>query len=375
MAAILISIVAKIAEYPVEPILRQISYVINFNKNVNNLGDQAQKLQALKQQVNQAIESARRNGEVIEAEVQSWLSNVDEIIEKVEIILDQSKANKNCLSGFCPNCIFHYRVSRTSTKKAIVVAELQEQGYFNRVSYRPPLPSIEFSSSKDFLSFSHKETVNQIMDALKDDNIDVIALHGVRGIGKTALAKEVGKQAKELKLIDQVVMALVSSKTPELKLIQGQLADMLGLKFQEESTAGRARRLYKRLKIEKKILIILDDVWGELDLEAIGIPFAIDHKGCKILLTTKNEAVCRNIGVRPKQILFNALSEDESWTLFKSSAGDIVESPTFNPVAKDIVLNCKGLPLMLVKFGKSLRNKRLEEWRDLCRQISKFEDF
>ncbi|KAI4332180.1 hypothetical protein L6164_017110 [Bauhinia variegata] len=55
------------------------------------------------------------------------------------------------------------------------------------------------------------------------------------------------------------------------------MADMLNIKLEEESDEGRAQGLHMRLKEEKKILIIVDDVWGEFNLKNIGIAFDICH--------------------------------------------------------------------------------------------------
>jgi hypothetical protein len=51
--------------------------------------------------------------------------------------------------------------------------------------------------------------------------------------------------------------------------------------------------LRKRLQ-QEKILIVIDDIWKPLDLEALGIPFGDDKKGCKILLTSRFHNVLRN---------------------------------------------------------------------------------
>ena len=61
-----------------------------------------------------------------------------------------------------------------------------------------------------------------------------------------------------------------------------------------ESEEGREARLHQRMKDEKTILVILDDLWAELELGKIGIPFADDHKGCKILLTSRNRDILSN---------------------------------------------------------------------------------
>lgn len=45
--------------------------------------------------------------------------------------------------------------------------------------------------------------MDQIIDALKDDDCNTIALYDMKGIGKTAMVKEVGKKAEGLKLFDR----------------------------------------------------------------------------------------------------------------------------------------------------------------------------
>nr|KYP67785.1 hypothetical protein KK1_024138 [Cajanus cajan] len=46
--------------------------------------------------------------------------------------------------------------------------------------------------------------------------------------------------------------------------------------------------------MKQKILIILNDLQGEINLTKIGIPFGNDHKGCIILLVTNNKKVLSN---------------------------------------------------------------------------------
>ena len=135
-------------------------------------------------------------------------------------------------------------------------------------------------------------TLNQIMEALRNGDDNMIGVWGMGGVGKTTLVEQVAKHAKEQKLFDEVVMASVFQNS-DLRKIQGQLADMLGLKF-EESEWERAARLNEEIKKEKKILIILDDIWAQLDLEEVGIPFGDDYKGCKIVLTSINKHVLSN---------------------------------------------------------------------------------
>ncbi|CBI22403.3 unnamed protein product, partial [Vitis vinifera] len=178
------------------------------------------------------------------------------------------------------------------------------------------------------------------------------------GVGKTTLIKQVAKQAEEEKLFDKVLMAYISS-TPELKKIQGELADMLGLKFEEESEMGRPARLCERLKKVKKILIILDDIWTELDLEKVGIPFGDDHKGCKMVLTSRNKHVLSNEMGTQKDFPVEHLQEEEALILFKKMAGDSIEEPDLQSIAIDVAKEGAGFPIAIVIVANALKNKGL----------------
>ncbi|KAF8395846.1 hypothetical protein HHK36_019800 [Tetracentron sinense] len=352
----------KMGEYlvPVAPIGRQLGYLIHYNSNVENLTDQVEKLKRKRNGVQRLIDAAKRNGEDIRDDVKDWLTKIDEITEEVETLNDNVVA---------PNWSSRYRISKKAKKNTFIIEELQRDGEFNSVSFPTPPPGIEAIPTRDFMVFKSTEwATKEIMEALKDDNINIIGLYGVGGVGKTTLVKQVGKQAKEYKLFDQVVMAVVS-QPPEIKNIQEQIAEMLGLKFSEMTESVRAGRLSARLTNEKRSLIIMDDVWERLDLDAIGIPFGGDCKDCKILLTTRSQDVCNAMGSRTRKIGLNALSEEESWALFQINAGTCVNTPDLNVVAREVAGKCGGLPIALVTVGRALVDKDLEEWKKAARRL------
>ncbi|RQO86082.1 hypothetical protein POPTR_001G432200v4 [Populus trichocarpa] len=168
-------------------------------------------------------------------------------------------------------------------------------------------------------SESSKEALEQIMKALKDDNVNMIGPYGMGGVGKTTLVKEVGRRAKELQLFPEVLMPTVS-RNPNVTDIQDQMADKLRLDIKENSREGRADRLRHRLKEVEKMLIILDDVWKNIDLKEIWIPFGDYHRGCKILLTTCPPGICSSMECQQK-VFLRVLSKDEALVLFRINAG------------------------------------------------------
>ena len=64
------------------------------------------------------------------------------------------------------------------------------------------------------------------------------------GIGKTTLVKEVARLARQDKLFDHVIFSEVS-QTPNIKKIQGEIAEKLGLVLHEQTESRRANRLYE----------------------------------------------------------------------------------------------------------------------------------
>ena len=181
--------------------------------------------------------------------------------------------------------------------------------------------------------------------------------------------KQVAEQAAQEKLFDKVVTAFVL-QTPDLKRIQGELADKLGMKFEEESEEGRAARLHQRMKEEKTILVILDDLWAELELDKIGIPSPADHhKGCKLVLTSRYKDVLLNQMGTQKNFQVEHLKEEESWILFKNRAGDSIEEPDLRPIATEVAKECAGLPIAIVTLATALKNKSLSVWKDAMQQL------
>jgi Leucine-rich repeat (LRR) protein len=144
-------------------------------------------------------------------------------------------------------------------------------------------PSMDaFFQTVDFESFSSRDaTVKKIKEALKIPNARTVGIHGLSGVGKTTLVKEIAREALDVseadKMFDVVVMANVT-RNPDIRKVQGQIADMLGMKLDEESEIARAARIRRRLMNEKgSTLIILDDIWAKLDLNMLGIPLESDY--------------------------------------------------------------------------------------------------
>ncbi|XP_038688949.1 disease resistance protein RPS2-like [Tripterygium wilfordii] len=331
----------------------------------------------MEKDVHEAIEAAERNGEVIRKNVQHWIASVEGVkMEAREFLEDNRKGNKRCFKGWFPDVKARYLLSTKAMEKHKKIERLcEEQKVFDINVSLPARPlGLDSITSKDIVLFqTTKVAMEQVTDALKKDCTNFVGIHGMGGVGKTTLVKEIARKCKEEKLFDNVVMSVVS-QTVNVESIQEQIADFLDLKLEEKSVLVRASRLKNRLTSVNKILVILDDVWERLELNTIGIPSGEDHKGCTVVITTRRRQVCTAMGSRDQAtsiVSLDVLSKQESWELFKLQVGDIIESPTVINVAEKLVKECGGLPIALVTVGNAMRGKDLEEWKDAALELEK----
>ncbi|XP_031249390.1 disease resistance protein SUMM2-like [Pistacia vera] len=200
------SIAGKVADSLFDAARHELGYLFYYNDNIENLKKQAKKLADSKDNVQLKIESAKRNGEIILVDVQSWIAEADNISKKAEKSFeDEDKANKRCLKGWCINLGQRYRFSKEAEEHTLVIDQLQEVGKFESVSC-PALPSGIISSSKVFYSgpFESRNSIKKkVMKALIDgDSVSIIGICGMGGVGKTTLVKEISQHVKEAKMYD-----------------------------------------------------------------------------------------------------------------------------------------------------------------------------
>ncbi|KAL9315080.1 hypothetical protein ACSQ67_016081 [Phaseolus vulgaris] len=409
-------------------VTRHLGYLYNYSDKFEEVNRCVEMLDDTRKRVQNEVMAAEMNAEEIEEDVQHWLKHVDEKIKEYENFLcDKRHEKTRCSIGFFPNNLhLRYRLGRKATK---IVEEIKADEVlnkkFDKVSYHIG-PSMDAAlSNTGYESFtSRKKIMATIMQALEDSTVSMIGVYGVGGVGKTTFVKEVAKQAKERKLFNTVVMANIT-RNPDIKKVQGQIAEMLGMRLEEESEIVRADRIRKRLKKEKEnTLIILDDLWNGLDLNRLGIPrdeddgvsqkvgkdaadlgykkveteklsadsnkmkkeklssdynkikiekLSVDHKGCKIFLTSRNKDVlCNQMDVQERSTFpLGVLDQKEGEALLKKMAEISVTNSAFDDKVTEISKMCAGLPIALISIGKTLKNKSPYVWEDVCRQIER----
>ncbi|XP_060671618.1 disease resistance protein At4g27190-like isoform X2 [Ziziphus jujuba] len=370
--------IATIAEYTVQPIVRQVCYVVQYKSKIADLETQVRNLDLLKGRVQHSVDEGERKNKKAEDDVKKWFENVGEVIEKAnkfseeanKFVEEEHQANMKCLHGCCANLKPRHQLGRKSTKIKKEVAELRTEGekYTTQlVSYRASLPETWNTSTTSEAFQSRTSIMNSIIKELLRPDINIIGVYGLGGVGKTTLVKQVSDHVQQSHLFDEVAMATVS-QNQDPKRIQGEIADKLDLKFQQETIAGRALNLKERTR-NKKILIILDDIWTKLNLEVVGLE---PVGGCKILATSRTREVLSETGTR-NEFKLEVLHEQESWILFEKKAGDVVKDLAIRNIAVEVAKRCSGLPVLIISVASSLRSKNEYSWKDALESLKKID--
>jgi len=255
-----------------------------YEARVTEVEDVVEKLKKKRDTIQHTVdEEERRHGRRIHAEVKEWIESVDKLIlEYKEFHEDEICHNYAAFdffdSGYLPKPGIRYRRSRKAKDITQQANELLENAKFDILSYWSGPPSMAaFFSNLGYESYpSRNDTVKKITDEFQKPGVRMIGLHGLSGVGKTSLVKEVVKKALKDKMFEVVTMASVT-KSPDIRKIQGQIADMLGVVLKEESDIARAARIHEILNNENRsTLIILDDLWEEVNFNLLGIPCELE---------------------------------------------------------------------------------------------------
>ncbi|KAJ8628500.1 hypothetical protein MRB53_021807 [Persea americana] len=302
-------------------------------------------------------------------EVSNWLQEVESIKGKVSDIQKNFEEHKKCWKGLFPN---YYRRRKISKKSSILISQMDKlirDGRFENGVTIEPLPlATNALPTMPIVGKTADLTRQEILNCIMGTEKQIIGVHGMGGVGKTTIMRNINNYLIESKHFDCVIWITVSNDVDVNKL-QRKIAKQLDIDMKEDDDDA-GKKIFNALKWQKKFLLILDDMWDSFRLDEVGIPLPSKENGCKLVLTTRNKGICWQMQAHAIEV--RVLSEEESWKFFKDivAVGCVILSKDIENLAKDVAKECCNLPLAIKTVGGSLCGvDNVAVWKDALKDL------
>ncbi|KAF7833265.1 disease resistance protein [Senna tora] len=214
MGEIVLSIVAKLAEYLVEPTIQQGRYLFCGATIKRNFESEKEKLLSTQEGVQKLVEEARHRTDTIANAVATWLNNVDSLIKDMDDLEREIKEKKSCFGMWSPNWP-SYCLSKQMAAKIKTMVQLNANHEFNPFSHRTPIQDTRIVSSENFIQHgckllltTRREQVCTWMGCEKKIPLDLLSENEawslfnkhacINDITSQGVAREVAKECKGL---------------------------------------------------------------------------------------------------------------------------------------------------------------------------------
>ncbi|KAL6839737.1 hypothetical protein ACP4OV_030425 [Aristida adscensionis] len=229
----------------------------------------------------------------------------------------------------------------------------------------------------------------------------VISIVGVAGVGKTALLQRVYSHFRDTEHFDIMAWLYVSEKFGVKRLTKEMVQSQISRKRKRNgrsriswqtsisadlnsiSNLDLVQRILQDKLNDKKVLVVLDDVWNETrrKWETLCKPLQFASKGSKVIITTRSLKVAKINGATDI-IHLDGLKYEDYWGHFEQCAfGDATPSdfPQLKNTGQMLAMKLAGSPLAAETVGRELALKLHEDhWEAVAQsklsQIKQTED-
>ncbi|XP_010256392.1 PREDICTED: putative disease resistance protein RGA3 [Nelumbo nucifera] len=395
-------ILTAVASASLKPVFEKLgSFVSNQIKLIWGADDVLKKLERTLLRIQAVIDDVE-DKQIDDKAWKVWLRDLkdaaydaDDILDKIGILISEKKLDQNTprdkheVRNLVLRSLKHSlpRKMNNLQRKLDTIAKEMEDLHLKRSLKRIQPDKKERPQTSSLITepsvLGRKKDKNNLIQMLMStetcsENVSVISVVGMGGIGKTTLAQivyndETVQRHFPLRMwvcvtkdfsVRRITKSIVESITVnhplnEISSARSSFVNVADLDPLQITLEGLVR--------QQRFLLVLDDMWNESysDWNLLRAPLRVGANGSKILVTTRSRIVSLATGCS-HTITLQGLSDTDCELLLERKAfasGTSNAHPQLISTGKKIAQKCKGLPLAVTTLGSLLSSVTNEgEW-------------
>ncbi|VAI94313.1 unnamed protein product [Triticum turgidum subsp. durum] len=206
-----------------------------------------------------------------------------------------------------------------------------------------------------------------------NNDITVVTIVGVGGIGKTILAQKVFNDEAIQGEFSEKIWLSVNQNFSDVDLLRRAIIEAGGDAQPPESAKTSLHETLKNTLIDHKTFLVMDDVWNHRAWDdVLKIPLVnAAASGSRVLITTRHEGVARGVKAIWPYHHVDILAPEDGWSLLKkqvcSSEIDEDHINTLKDIGMKIIQKCGCLPIAVKVMGGLLheRGELRRDWQQV----------
>ncbi|XP_074285727.1 disease resistance protein RGA2-like [Silene latifolia] len=303
--------------------------------------------------------------------------DADDVLDEFLTLAKQNRLRSNKVTSFFSQFKFltHNLSSKVKTvNDKLTTITAKRDKYSLKDDYKPKKYTKEETSSLLYDKIiGREEEVEKIIGMLlgsdneHDPHVSFLAIWGIGGLGKTALAKLVYNDPRIREAFPLKRWTCIADQDQKQLDVTAFCRKVVKGSSISDKTSSEDVQCKVVQELEgKKYFLVLDDMWAECydEWQVLKGILEVGGRGSRIMVTTRSEKTAKMIG--GEQVLkLGGLLEPESWHLFERLAFEKKErDDELVKLGKEIVKKCSNVPLAIRVVGSNLHGQPKSTWFD-----------